>query len=138
MFPALLTSIPVRLAAALCRRWRSRSAAGAARDDVDERLLAAIDHFERAFQCPGKLLRVLDPLAVTAGSGADRLERRQIVAIEKWRLLALGRLAVRIHAQRRAPHRHRVRRLTRSGDQSLQILQRIRLGEPLVPPDDAD
>src|SRR5271154_223737 len=102
MFLRLFKSLPVRVAAML-RRWgRVRSAArAAARDDVDERLLAAIDRFERAFQCPGQLLRVLDPLAVTAGGFADRLERRQIVEIDERRLVALGRLAVRIHAERR-------------------------------------
>src|SRR5580693_4836454 len=110
MFRRLVSSLLLRVGALRYRRRPRSAAATAARDDVDERLLAAIDRFERAFECPGKLLRVLDPLAVTAGGLADRLERRQIVEVDEWRLVALCRLALRIHAQRRAAHRapHRV------------------------------
>src|SRR5277367_3277072 len=103
MFLRLLKSVSTRLAATL-RRWRTGSASrAAARDDFEQRLLAAIDRFERAFHCPGQLLRVLDPLAVTARGFADRFERRQIVEVDKRRFVAARRLAVRVHAERRAP-----------------------------------
>ena len=49
------------LSGTLSRFWRPRSAArAAARDDIEERLLAAIDRFERAFQRAGQRRRVLD------------------------------------------------------------------------------
>jgi len=51
--------------------------------------------------------RVLDPLAIAAGGGADLFERRQFVEVNQRRLVAARRFALRVvpnMARRTAPH----------------------------------
>src|SRR5208282_6271241 len=53
--------------------------------------------------------RVLDPLAVATGGGADLVESGKFVKVDQGRLVAARRLALRIHSQSgaadRTPHR---------------------------------
>ena len=128
-----------RLVSLLSRFWRLRSPARAtARDNVEQRLLATIDRFERALHRARQRGGVLDPLAVTARRLADRLERREIVEVDKRRLVALRRLAIRIHAERRTPHRapHRVVDDDRQHRQFVHlrgVMHRDRVGEDVRP-----
>src|SRR5215469_15595344 len=77
-----------RCCAAILQR---RRAITAAQGELAERLLAAIDRFERAFQCPGALFGIFAPLAVAADApgspqygviDCDRL-RRQLVQLRR-------------------------------------------------------
>src|SRR3954452_15444132 len=85
--------------------------AAALADDVEQGLaLLDIYHVQGAAERRRQFRRVLDPLAIAARRGADLLEGRQFLEVDKGRPVAARRLALRVHAQGGAAHRapHRV------------------------------
>src|SRR5207249_7837447 len=86
-------------------RGLSSTAATSLADDVEQGLtLLDIDRVQRALERGREFGRVLDPLAVAARSGADLLEGRQFVEVDKGRAVAARSLPLGVHAQGGAAH----------------------------------
>jgi hypothetical protein len=96
----------------------------AATNDVEERLtLVDRDRVERAFKRTRQGCRILDPLAIAPGGGADLFEGRQFVEVDQRRLVAAHRLALRVHRAGRPPHRP-PHRIVHDHEQHRQVMRR--------------